>query len=318
MDLVSVQGLTKHFPVKAGITRKVIGAVKAVDGIDFSIQEGKTYSLIGESGCGKSTTARMVLLLHEPTSGAILFKGENILGARKDKIAEYRRSVQTIFQDPFSSLQPKMRVGTIIAEPLKQSGKFSSAEVQNRVDEVLETVRLPGRSKNFPHEFSGGERQRIALARALVTNPKVIILDEPISALDVSLRAQIMNYLKDLQDELGLSYLLIAHNLGTVRYMTDTLGVMYLGKIVETGPGEEVFDNPLHPYTEALLRASLPFSPDDKDQVVPLQGEIPSPLNVPSGCAFHQRCYRAKKSCSEERPVLREVSSGHWVACSCI
>ena len=289
--------------------------MKAVDGIDFDIRAGETYSLIGESGCGKTTTARLILLLYEPTAGSILFQGENIMDADKDKIREYRRSVQAIFQDPFSSLSPKMRVGTIIAEPLLQNKTCSRMEAKERVEEVLNTVRLPGRSRNFPHEFSGGERQRIALARAIAPNPRVIMLDEPVSALDVSVRAQVMNHLKEVQDELGLAYLLIAHQLGTVRYMTDTVGVMYLGKIVETGPGEEVFQHPLHPYTEALLKASLPFSPDDRDRVVPLPGEVPSPLRVPPGCAFHQRCYRARSSCSQERPVLQEAASGHWVAC---
>jgi len=313
--IISVQGIKKHFPVKAGIARKTVGYVKAVDGVDLDITDGKTYSLIGESGCGKTTLARMILLLHKPTSGSILFQGKNILNADKDLIKEYRRSVQTLFQDPFSSLQPKMQVGTIIAEPLLQNSNFSREQIAERVEEVLDTVRMPGRSKNYPHEFSGGERQRIALARALAPNPKIIILDEPVSALDVSVRAQIMNHLKKVQEKLGLSYLLIAHQLGTVRYMTDYVGVMYLGKIVEKGPCEEVFQNPLHPYTQALLKASLPFDPDSRDRVVPLPGEIPSPLKVPPGCAFHQRCYRAKACCSKQRPELTEVANDHWVAC---
>ncbi|MFC1911466.1 ABC transporter ATP-binding protein [Chloroflexota bacterium] len=314
-SIISVQGLKKCFPIKAGVARRVIGSVKAVDGVDLDIQEGKTCSLIGESGCGKTTLARMILLLYEPTSGSILFRGTNMLTADNDKIREFRLSVQAIFQDPFGSLEPKMRVESIIAEPLRQNVSFRHDEVKKRVEEVMELVRLPGRSRNFPHEFSGGERQRIALARALAPRPNLIILDEPVSALDVSVRAQIMNHLKRVQDELGVAYLLIAHNLGTVRYMTDIVNVMYLGKIVETGPGETVFKYPLHPYTEALIKASLPLDPSIKERVVPLPGEVPSPLDVPPGCAFHERCYRARSSCSEERPVLREAASGHWVAC---
>jgi peptide/nickel transport system ATP-binding protein/oligopeptide transport system ATP-binding protein len=313
--IISVHNLAKYFPVTAGITRRTIGMVKAVDGIGFEIPEGKTFSLIGESGCGKTTTSRLILLLNKPTSGTILFRGENIIGADKDKIREYRRSVQAIFQDPYSSLQPRMRVKDIVAEPLLQNKYLNHREAMERVEEVMTQVRLPGRSKNFPHEFSGGERQRIALARAIAPNPKLIILDEPVSALDVSVRAEVMNNLKRIQDEYGLAYLLIAHNLGTIRYMTETMGVMYLGKIVEIGPGEELFEHPIHPYTEALLKASLPFDPDSRDRVVPLYGEVPSPLNVPTGCAFHMRCYRKRSSCSEERPVLQEVASGHWVAC---
>jgi oligopeptide/dipeptide ABC transporter ATP-binding protein len=314
-SIISVQGLTKHFPIKIGLARRTIGTVKAVDDINFDIREGETFSLIGESGCGKTTTARLILLLQKATSGSILFHGQDILGGDKAMIRDYRCSVQAIFQDPFSSLEPRMRVETIIAEPLMQNRTCDRKDVKNRVEEVLTIVRLPGRARNYPHELSGGERQRVALARAMITNPKVIILDEPVSALDVSVRAQIMNRLKKMQDEFGIAYLLIAHNLGTIRYMTHAMGVMYLGRIVETGPGEELFQHPLHPYTEALLKASLPFDPEDRDRVVPLPGEVPSPLKVPPGCAFHQRCYRAKSPCFDERPLLREISSAHWVAC---
>lgn len=313
--LISVKNLKKHFPIRSPFTRRLLGWVHAVDDISFDMREGETYSLIGESGCGKSTTAKLLLLLEEPTSGSIYFKGKNILTADKSEIKEYRYLLQAMFQDPFSSLQPRMRTGTIVAEPLVQRGIYTREEIKERVEDVLGMVRLPNRSHNFPHEFSGGERQRIALARALAPNPKVIILDEPVSALDVSVRAQVMNHLKDAQEKNNLTFLLIAHDLSTVRYMTHTMGVMYLGKIVETGFGENLFQNPLHPYTQALLKASLPLDPDRKSKVVPLFGEVPSPLNVPTGCSFSKRCYKAEKNCSEETPKLREVASGHWVAC---
>ena len=315
--VLEVRDLKKHFPVTSGlIWQKVVGWVQAVDGVDFSVPQGKTMALVGESGCGKTTTAKLVLRLEEPSSGAVLADGKNVHEIEGEELNEFRTRVQAVFQDPWSSLPPRMRVRDIVAEPLKVNRVASQSEIKERVEEALASVGLrPQQANLFPHEFSGGQRQRIAVASALVSKPKLIILDEPVSALDVSIRAQIMNLLVDLQQEFGVSYLLIAHHLATTRYMANEVGVMYLGKLVEKAPTDELFDNPLHPYTRALFSAALPSHPDVEQEEIMLTGEVPSPINPPSGCRFHPRCPFAQARCSEEEPQLREVAPDHVVSC---
>ncbi|MBM3943732.1 MAG: ATP-binding cassette domain-containing protein [SAR202 cluster bacterium] len=316
--IISVENCQKYFPVTSGLVlRKAIGQVKAVDGVTFHIKQGETYSLVGESGCGKTTTAKMVLLVERPTAGSIKFRGKDLATFRSDDYKEYRSSVQAVFQDPWSSLNPRMRVGHIIMEPLLTNKKLSRNEAKERLASLLQEVGLHQfQGDYYPHEFSGGQRQRIAIARALSLEPNVIVLDEPVSALDVSIRAQIMNLLRDLQERHGVSYLLIAHNLATVRYMSHHVGVMYLGKIVEEAPTRELFTNPMHPYTKALISASLPSHPDIQREDIVLSGEIPSPLNPPKGCAFHPRCPFAMDRCSQEMPVLKAAQNPeHAVSC---
>jgi oligopeptide transport system ATP-binding protein len=315
--ILQAQNLTKHFPVTKGlIFMKQIGAIKAVDGIDFSIAQGETFGLVGESGCGKTTTSKLILLLESITRGSILFEGHDIGKMSDLEHKRYRSQVQAVFQDPYSSLSPRMRVGSIIAEPLLVNTEFTRNEIREKTADVLNVVGLlPDHAERYPHEFSGGQRQRIAVARALALNPKLILLDEPVSALDVSIRAQIMNLLKDIQEQFGLTYLLIAHDLAVVKHMSDRIGVMYLGKLVETAASEELHRNPLHPYTQALLSAALPSHPDNRKEGLILSGEVPSPLNIPPGCRFHTRCPVAEKGCLEEIPLLEEVSPGHRVAC---
>ena len=315
--LLEAQSVKKHFPVtKSFILGRTVSSSKAVDGVSFVIRQGETLGLVGESGCGKTTTAKMILLLEHPTTGSIVFRGKDLQRLTPLEMKEYRASVQAVFQDPWSSLNPRMRAGSIIAEPLFVNRILTGKAIRHRVRELLAQVGLrPEHDDLYPHEFSGGQRQRIAIARALSLKPALIVLDEPVSALDVSVRAQIMNLLKDLQREYGLSYLLIAHNLATVRYMSDRVAVMYLGKIVETAQTKQLFAHPAHPYTRALIAAALRSRPDTQQEEIVLPGEVPSPLNPPSGCAFHPRCSNVLPRCSETPPVLLEQESGHWVAC---
>jgi len=315
--LLEAQGLKKYFPVTKGLLlSKAIGWIKAVDGVSFEVREGQTLGIVGESGCGKSTTAKMLLMLEKPTEGKILFQGEDIYKVGAIKRKEYRSAVQAVFQDPWSSLNPRMRVKDIVAEPMVINLQLSRKEIRERAEKLLTDVGLNAYHANlYPHEFSGGQRQRLAIARALSLNPQVIVLDEPVSALDVSIRAQIMNLLRDLQGEYNVSYLLIAHNLATVRYMCHLVAVMYLGQIVELSEVKELFNNPLHPYTKALMSAALPSHPDIQREEIILSGEVPSPLNPPSGCHFHTRCPWVMERCSSEEPGMREVAPNHMVSC---
>lgn len=315
--LLEAMDVKKHFPVTKGLVlMKQVGAIKAVDGISFTINKGETFGLVGESGCGKTTTSRLILLLESITSGTIFFNGKDITQLSGTELKKYRGSVQAVFQDPYSSLSPRMRVGGIIAEPIVVNHALDKKAVKERVAELLELVGLRSDGAElYPHEFSGGQRQRIAVARALALNPSLIVLDEPVSALDVSIRAQVMNLLHDIQQKTGVTYLLIAHDLAVVKHMSNRIGVMYLGKIVEIAESEELHLHPLHPYTQALLSAALPSHPDDQREEIILPGEVPSPLNPPPGCRFHPRCFQYKPECAESEPPLIEIKSGHWVAC---
>ena len=315
--LLELENLQKYFPVSTGVLlRRKIGWVKAVDGVDITIHPGETLGLIGESGCGKTTTSKLILLQETPTAGTIRFDGEDIATLEGRELMRYRREVQVVFQDPYSSLSPRMRVGDIIAEPLQIHTDLSRQDLDRRVAEVLELVGLePEVARLFPHEFSGGQRQRIAIARALATNTRLIVLDEPVSALDVSIRAQIMNQLEHLQQVLGVSYLFIGHDLATVAHISDRIAVMYLGQIVELADSLELCERPLHPYTQALFSAALPSHPDQRHERVTIVGEVPSALDPPSGCRFHPRCPHAMPRCAEEAPVRKEVAPRHSVAC---
>jgi oligopeptide/dipeptide ABC transporter ATP-binding protein len=313
--VLQASDLTKHFTTRRGFFGADRGVVRAVDGISFEIPPGKTLGVVGESGCGKTTTAKLVLGLEEPSGGSILFQGSDLAELDTAGRRAYRRSVQAVFQDPYASLNPRMRISAIIAEPLITNEQVEPAEVRRRILELLDLVGLPERSADlFPHEFSGGQRQRIAIARALVLSPRLVVLDEPVSALDVSIRAQILNLLRDLQDRLGLSYLFIAHDLAAVAHMSHEIVVMYLGKIVESGKAQTIALEPRHPYTKALFSAALPSHPDERREDVVLQGEVPSPINPPSGCHFHPRCPHAMPRCASEEPRLAQVE-GRLVAC---
>ncbi len=315
--LLRVQNLRKHYPVSKGLLfSRELGQVKAVDDISFTIAAGETLGLVGKSGCGKTTTSKLILNLEQPTRGEIRLQGKPIHGLQGDALRDYRAQVQAVFQDPWSSLNPRMTVGRTIAESLIVTGWGTRARIADRVSELLMQVGLrPEQASHYPHEFSGGQRQRIALAGALASQPRLIVLDEPVSALDVSIRAQMMNLLKDVQARDNVAYLLVAHDLATVRYMADQTLVMYLGKIVEYAPTDALFDDVRHPYTKALFSAVLPPRPDQREEEIVLAGEVPSPLNPPSGCHFHTRCPFAMPRCAQEEPVLHETTPGHLVAC---
>ncbi len=317
-NLLQVKDLVMHFPIMRGILQKQVGAVHAVDGITFNIKHGETFGLVGESGCGKSTTGRAILQLYHPTSGHVLFDGTDLTALKSEDMRRMRRRMQMIFQDPYASLNPRMSVGQIIGEPLIVHGLAEGDEVKKRVEELLTIVRLsPTFADRYPHEFSGGQRQRIGIARALALQPDFIVADEPISALDVSIQAQVINLLEDLQEKFGLTYLVIAHDLSMVRHISDRVAVMYLGKLVELTSRDELYKHPLHPYTQALLSAVPVPDPviEEKRQRVILEGDVPSPVNPPSGCHFRTRCPLAEKICAEKDPEWREVKPDHLVAC---
>ena len=316
VPLLEVKDLKKHFPIKKGLLGRTIGNVYAVDGISFTIHDGETLGLVGESGCGKSTAGKTILRLIEPTAGTIKVSGEDITGKGKSEMRPFRREMQIIFQDPYSSLNPRMSAGSIVGEPLLIHNIAKGSEREDRVAALFERVGLrKEQMRSFPHEFSGGQRQRIGIARALALNPKLIIGDEPVSALDVSIQAQVINLLMDLQDEYNLSYLFIAHDLAVVEHISHRIAVMYLGKIVELTDKSTLFNKPLHPYTEALLSAVPVPDPSVKRDKRILQGDVPSPINPPSGCHFHTRCPYVEDRCKVEEPALVEVSPGHQVSC---
>ena len=314
--LLEVRDLKKYFPIKGGLFSKVVGHVKAVDGVSFKIKRGTTMGLVGESGCGKSTTGRTILRLMEKTSGDIIYDGVDISSLSKKEMRKMRTKMQIIFQDPYSSLSPRLPVGEIIGEAAREHGIVSKADFDSYLDKILSKCGLQSFHKDrYPHEFSGGQRQRICIARALALNPEFIVCDEPVSALDVSIQAQIINLLKSLQKEHNLTYLFISHDLSVVEHISDTIGVMYLGSLVETGDKEDIFRNPLHPYTQALFSAIPMPDPDIKMQRIVLEGSIPSPANPPKGCKFHTRCQKCMECCKTEAPATYEVEPGHFVSC---
>ena len=314
--VLAAEGLTKHFPVERGILRRAVAWVRAVDGVDFAIAPGETLCLVGESGCGKSTVARLVLRLTAPTAGAIRLGGTDITRLSEAEMAPFRRRVQMVFQDPYASLNPRLRVGQIVGEPLENFETLSSAERAERVGAILAKVGLrPEAANRFPFEFSGGQRQRIGIARALALRPDLIVADEPVSALDVSVQAQVLNLLMDLQEEFGLAFLFVSHDLAVVEHIGHRIAVMYLGHIVEIGPKDDVLSAPLHPYTQALIAAAPVPDPRARRDRLVLEGDVPSPLNPPPGCRFHTRCPVAMPRCREEEPRLREVAPARRAAC---
>jgi len=314
--LLTVKGLKKYFPIRGGIFSKIVGHVQAVDGVSFRISKGEIMGLVGESGCGKTTVGRLILGLYEPTAGEVRFEGANISKLSRQEMSNARRHIQIIFQDPFGSLNPRMTIGDIIGEPLHIHNIAKGKEKEERVVNLLETVGMsPRYMRRYPHEFSGGQRQRIGIARALALNPKLIVCDEPVSALDVSIQAQVINLLEDLQAKFGFTYLFIAHDLSVIKHISDRVAVMYLGKIVELADTEKLYNNPLHPYTEALLSAVPIPDPTLNRKRIVLEGDVPSPIDPPSGCHFRTRCKYVKPICSEEEPPLNEVVNGHYTAC---
>ena len=315
-ELLRVTGLKKYFPVTKGFFKRQVASVKAVDGVDFSIQEGETFGLVGESGCGKTTVGKMVLRLLDATDGEIEFDGRDIRQLDKKQMCEMRKQMQIVFQDPYGSLNPRMTVHDILAEPIRKHKLASGEALEQREVELLRRVELNEREmKKFPHEFSGGQRQRICIARALAVNPRLIVCDEPVSALDVSVQSQILNLFKELQRDLGVAYLFIAHGMPVVRYMSDRVGVMYLGRLVEVAECEELFTNQLHPYSQALMSAIPVADPDHVPNRIVLEGDVPNPIHLNPGCRFYSRCPRAGSRCQSELPELREVRPGHYVAC---
>jgi len=315
--ILQVKDLKMHFPIYRGVIQRQVGAVHAVDGISFDIRRGETLGLVGESGCGKSTTGRTILQLYKATSGSVIYNDIDLISLRKEEMRKMRRHMQMIFQDPYASLNPRMTINDIVGEPLLIHNVAKGAEINKRVGELLEIVRLnPAYASRYPHEFSGGQRQRIGVARALALNPELIICDEPISALDVSIQAQIVNLLEELQKKLNLTYLFIAHDLSMVRHISDRVAVMYLGVIVEIANKNDLYELPLHPYTQALLSAvPIPDPNKEKRKRIILEGDVPSPVNPPSGCRFRTRCALAESICAEKRPEFREVKPDHFVAC---
>jgi peptide/nickel transport system ATP-binding protein/oligopeptide transport system ATP-binding protein len=317
-EILRVEGLVKHFPIRAGLLRRQVGEIHAVDGVDLTVAAGETLGIVGESGCGKTTVARTVMRLHEPTAGAIYFKGIDIAKLSRRRMREVRRGMQIVFQDPYASLNPRMTVRDIVSEPLRIHGLFRARGGRERVSEILKLVGLnPEHGNRFPHEFSGGQRQRIGFARALALNPQLVVLDEPVSALDVSIQAQVINLLERIQDELQLSYVFIAHDISVVRHISDRVAVMYLGKVVETGTTTDVFERPSHPYTQALLSAAPVPDPSvrGKRKRIVLTGDVPSPADPPSGCRFRTRCWKAQEICAQEEPALVDRGQGHPSAC---